>query len=197
MEGVVAGRESVHTLTAAGIVRPTVSSRLRLRVRTLARHPEFPEDDDALGGQLWTRLGERLRLGATRPAALMIRGEVVHVVDLAPLVVEPRLAHRRVAGLCAVEGVEALALVGPMFRRRRGGPVERYAVAFVEWADGRWWLTQQILGEDGRPVPESEPELFRAVDGAARPGGLGGWFGRARFEQLRTSFEAVDEGLVN
>ena len=174
-----------------------MANRIQLRVRTLPRQPIFPTEDDALGERLWSTLNERLDKGPSRPSAVMLRGDVVHVVDLAPLTAEPRLAHQRVSGLCAVEGVEALALVGPLFRRRRQGPVERYAVVFVEWADGRWWFTQRRLTEAGGVFPGSEAETWRAVEGASRPGGLGGWFTRARFENMKTTFESLDDGLVN
>ncbi len=174
-----------------------MANRIRLRVRTFPRVPIFPLEDDALGERLWSDLIERLARSPVRPAAIMLRGEVAHVVDLAPLTEEPRLAHQRVAGLCAVEGVEALALVGPLFRRRRGGAAERFAVVFVEWTDGRWWFGQRRLTDAGSIFPGSEDEIQRAVDGAPRPGGLGGWFSRARFENMKTSFESADEGLVN
>jgi hypothetical protein len=174
-----------------------VKNRIRLRVRTVGRHPEFPTEDDAFGERLWSLLTARIDKGPPRPSAVMARADVVHIVDLAPLVEEPRLAHQRVAGLCAVEGLESLALVGALFRRRRSGPVERFAVVFVEWPDGRWWLKQQRLGQDGRPVPGFDDEVQRAVDGVARPGGLGGWFSRARFEGMATSFEAADTEVVN
>lgn len=174
-----------------------MAHQIRLRVRTLPRSPQFPTEDEALGRRLWALLEQRLVEGAVAPSAVMFRGEVVHVVDLAPLTAEPRFAHQRVAGLCAVEGVEALALVGSLFRRRRGGPPERHAVVFVEWPDGRWWMAHRLLA--GGPPSDADPEdeILRAVDGASRPGGLGGWFTRARFEQMSTRFDAADEGLVN
>ena len=36
-------------------------------------------------------------------------------------------------------------------------------------------------------------EVQRAVDGLPRPGGLGGWFGRARFERLQVDLSAPGE----
>lgn len=169
--------------------------RFRLQVRTGPRFPRFPEDDEAFGEALWALVAARLDTGVPRPFAVMTRAEVAHVVDLAPLLAEPRRAHRMVAGLTAVEGVDALAVLGGFFRRKRGGPVDRFALAFIEWPDGRWWLCQQRLDRDGRKVPEFEVEVQRATDGLPRPGGLGGWFSRARFEEIHTSFESTE--LVN
>lgn len=163
---------------------------LRLRVRTAARAPHFDGEDDAYGAALWGLLEPHLERGVPRATGVVRRSDSVLLMDLAPLVADPRLAHRRVAGLASLPDAESLAVVGGLFRRRRGGPVQRYAVVFVEWPDGRWWLRQRRLDDGG------DEEVQRAVDGLPRPGGLGGWFGRARFERLHVDLSAPGE-VVN
>ncbi len=120
---------------------------------------------------------------------LLLTDEEAHLIDIGPLLKEGESLHgRAVSALASVAGVEAMACVGLLTRRQRGLPPTRFAVAFVEWPDGRWWLARRALVEEGgRLVVDAlaEVDVERAVDGASKPGGLGGWFRRVRMEGLR------------
>ncbi len=183
--------------------------RLNLRIATLAREPEFPREDDALGRALLDRLFRRLARGPVAPALIVLEADRALAVDVRPALAalrHPMLMHRFVASFAGMPGVEAVAAVGPMRRGARapaGGPVEAgqpVGGAFVEWADGRWWGGWRPLDDNGRPMPTDSDDILRAVDGHSRPGGLGGWFSRARFEglaaQLEPAAQPADE-LVN
>lgn len=146
-----------------------------------------------MGRALAERLATRMLRGPVRPAAVILRADSVHILDLVPLLQSGRDVRRLVAGLAGGAGVEALALVGPMTRRFKGQPVERLAGVFVEWSDGRWWASFRPVDEHGRPIATDTDDVSRAVDGAARPHGLGGWFSLARFHDLRAELSGPEE----
>ncbi|MFZ5481471.1 MAG: hypothetical protein ACOZNI_32215 [Myxococcota bacterium] len=162
------------------------SFTMRVRVAVAPRGDEFPREDEALGRAMFARLVKRLERGPVAPAVIVLREDRAQIVDLRPMLARGRDAHRLVAALAGGEGVEAIAVVGIVNRRRRGAPaVERYGGVFVEWSDGRWWAAFRPLDDAMRLVPTDMDDVSRAVDGQARPGGLGGWFSRARFQGLR------------
>lgn len=169
-------------------------SPLRLRIREGPREPRFPHADEALGASVHALLVETLARGVPPPALLVFRGDRVQLVELRPILAARRDVHRAIASFCALPGVEAIALVGVLSPRRRPGAPgsfepepPRMAVSFVEWADGRWWFAR-------RPVGGADDTITRAVDGDPRPGGLGGWFQRARFEGLEILLAPHGEG---
>jgi hypothetical protein len=185
---------------------------MQLRVRTGSRHARFPSTggdtpavdatpdelrapDDALGLAVWRMLAEALERGVPPPAVLLLTAEHAHLVDIVPLLKDgEKLDGRGVAGFASVEGVEAMAAVGVLTRRHRGVPSGRFALAFLEWPDGRWWLGRRAVVEAEGPRlvldPLAEVEVERAVDGASKPGGLGGWFRRVRLEGLRAELHS-------
>lgn len=167
--------------------------RIRVRVALEPRLPAWPRDDEALGRALTDRLAARMLRGPIRPAAVILRADTVHILDLVPLLQSGRDARRLIAGLAGGAGVEALALVGPMTRRFKGQVVERLAGVFVEWSDGRWWASFRPVDEHGRPIATDTDDVQRALDGAPRPGGLGGWFSLARFHDLHAELSGRDE----
>lgn len=168
-------------------------SRIHVRVAVEPRLPAWPVgDDEALGRAALDRLVARMARGPIRPSALLFRATTVHVVDLVPILQLGPDPHRRIAGLAGGDGLDALALVGPMVRRVRGQPVERFAGVFLEWPDGRWWAAFRPTDEHGRLVPTDSDDVLRAVDGNPRPGGLGGWFSRARFQGLRAELSGPE-----
>lgn len=175
------------------------SDRLRVRLRVMPRLPSFPRgDDDALGLAMWKEVSLRGQRGLVRPSVIAMGEETAYVVDLVPLFGPPALVHRRVSALGGMSGVEALAVVGTMRRRRRGVEAgEPVAVVFAEWPDGRWWFAARPQEDRGGFVAGTEVDVLRAVDGATRPGGLGGWFSRARFEGLEARLDLGGAGGEN
>jgi len=169
---------------------PPYLPEIKLRVGWEPRVPRFPRGDDALGHVLHELLIGRWANGAPRPTAFLMRADLVEIVDLPPLLQNGPLVHRLFSALAGQEGVEAMAVVGVMHWRRP--PVARFSVTFVEWSDGRWWLARRRVDDDD-PVDEVQ----RAVDGSPRPGGLGGWFSRARFEGIRARIETHGANAVN
>jgi hypothetical protein len=169
-----------------------MTTRLSLRIDHLERSDDFPQDDDALGTALWRRLRAQLPRGVPRPLLLVLFERSVQVVDLPPILRSGQDVHRACSAFASQPGAEALAAVGVMTRRRREEVLGQFAVAFVEWPDGRWWCCTRPLDPLGRPVERSEDDVQRAIDGAAKPGGLGAWFRRARYEQLTLRIEAPD-----
>lgn len=164
-------------------------ARLHLRIQHLERDAAFPHDGDALGEALWARLRSELPRGVPRPALLTLFSESVQVIDLLPILRSGQDVHRACAAFASQEGAQALAAVGVMNRRRAGTVLGHFGVAFVEWPDGRWWCCTRPLDPLGRPLEGSEDDVQRAVDGAAKPGGLGAWFRRARYEQLNVRID--------
>lgn len=181
--------------------------RLQLRIATLPR-AAFPRDDDALGNALLDELFARLARGPAAPSLLVFEADRVLAVDVREALRSlrhPALVHRFVATFAGMPGVEAVGAVGPM---RRGVPAAPPAAptkgvplggAFLEWPDGRWWGGWRPLDDDGRPMATDSDDIQRAVDGAPRPAGLGGWFSRARFEGLCAHLRpvAAPDPLVN
>lgn len=191
-----------------------MSPSIRLRISQGPREPRFPaQNDEALGTTLFGMLVEKLSVGVPRPASFVFWPDRVQIIDLPPLLGVPD-PHRAISALTAQGEVEALAVLGVLTRQQRPprgaaaadprgwgpppAPPQRFAVAFVEWNDGRWWLATRALGIDGSLIDDVGEDIVRAVDGASRPGGLGGWFARARFEGLQIRMEPHGEGgMVN
>lgn len=157
--------------------------------------------DDALGLAVMRLLMGAFGAGAPPPAAVLFGGEHVHIVELLPLLrAGEALDGRGVSGLASVPDVVAMAVVGVFTRSGPGAAPTRYAVAFVEWSDGRWWLGRRSVVEADGAVqlnPLAEVEVERAVDGAGKPRGLGGWFRRVRVEGLSARLSPRAEEPVN
>lgn len=167
---------------------------IKLRLAHAARDPDFPADDDALGASLWRMLVSKLPRGVPRPALFTLFPEAAQIVDMPPILAAGVDVHQATASFASQPGVEALATVGVMTRRRGAQVLGRFAIAFVEWPDGRWWCSAHPLDSAGQLMEGVETDLTRAVDGAPKPAGLGAWFRRARFEGLTLK---LDGGEVN
>ena len=189
------------------MTRPSFRLRMARGPRDLARFPRAPlragegdgaAADDALGEGVFAAVLDALRRGLPRPALLAFFAEEVEQVDIAPLAsADPAHRERMLAALAGGRpGVEAVALVG-VLQVRSGRAGGRAAVAFVEWPDNRWWTAWRFIDEARRPLGEAAV-VRRAVDGWPRPNGVGGWFARARREQLRLNrrpLGGAQEGL--
>lgn len=161
-------------------------SGIRVRVSVARREPDFPVgDDDVLGQRLVQRVIRAAARGPLPPAAVVLRPDDAQVIYVAPLLEHARDRHRVLASLAGQPGVEGLAIIGRFTQRQRGVEPRRLAGAFIEFSDGRWWCSWRPVTESGHLIPTDEDEVLRAVEGHPRPGGLGGWFSRARFEGLR------------
>jgi hypothetical protein len=166
-------------------------------VAEVPRRPRFPDEDDALGATLFGMLAERLPVGIPRPAAFVFAEEAVRIVDFTPVLTARADLHRFLAGLTTLEGTDVLGVLGVLRRTQPGRPPARVASAFLEWPDGRWSHHARQLDGDGQ-LAGLEVEVQRAVEGLARPGGLGGWWSRGRFEGLRMRLQPYGEGgMVN
>jgi hypothetical protein len=160
-----------------------MSGQIRLKVAQAPRDPErFPlEDDEELGISLFGMLAAGLERGLPGPALLCLRDGEVQQFSLAPVLrLAPAHRERLVAAMAGQPGALCGAYVGPITVQ----PAQRrLALVYLEWPDNRWWLAQQPLDEGHRLVGEA-PELLRAVDGAPKPQGIGGWYARCRRENL-------------
>ena len=170
-------------------------SGIRVRVSVSPRPAEpaaAAADDDTFGRGLLDRvLAVLARTPTPPPGVLLLRPDTVQIVYVAPLFADTRDPHRVIASFAGQPDVEAVALLGRFTQRQPDGPPRLLAGVFVEWSDGRWWASWRPISEAGRLIPTDEDEVLRAVDGTARPGGLGGWFSRARFQGLCADLRPV------
>lgn len=166
------------------------TTTIRTRVAYGPRTPErFPSGDDALGEALYRIVEDVLRDQAKlpRPCILAIREELIERYDLPGVVQSGGSVHAFTSAVAGQHGVEAVAIVG-VLGVRFGGTKERVPglCAFLEWPDGRWWSALRVVRD--RKLHEEMPVSVRTADeGYPRPGGLGGWFSRARFQGLTLS----------
>lgn len=166
-------------------------SGIRVRVTVARRDPEFAAgDDDVFGRNLLARVLRAAGRGPLPPAVLLL-GDDVRIVYAGPLLAATKDRHRVLASLAGQPGVEAIAILGRFTQRQPGTEARPLAGVFVEWADGRWWASWRPVEPGGRLIPTDEDEVLRAIDGRPRPGGLGGWFSRARFEGLRAELTPI------
>jgi hypothetical protein len=166
---------------------PPKSVTVRTRVAYGPRDPErFPSEMDALGRSLYQLIEGVVREQGKlpRPCILGIRDELVERYDLPGIVQSGGDVHAFTAAVAGQAGVEVVAIVG-VLGVARGRDRERLPglCVFVEWPDGRWWNALRIV-RDAR-LHEEMPVMIRTADeGYPRPGGLGGWWSRSRFQGL-------------
>ena len=179
-----------------GDSKTTTPYPTRIRVGVGPRDKaRFPFEEDALGRALFGRLEEAIVAGQLpRPAVLALMETQITQFDILPLLKNGADVHRfvgAVAGQDLVEAVVSVGLVrvGSKHKQRANGPLA--AMCFVEWPDSRWWGALRLL--EGKQFREDWPAVFRcAVDGDPRPAGVGGWFSRARRENLRLNAQIQD-----
>jgi hypothetical protein len=172
---------------------------IRIRITTARRPPEYAPDvgDDALGRDLLGRVLKLVPNGPLPPAVMLLGAQDVRFLYVGPLFAAVKDHHRVVSSLAGLDGVEAVAVLGRFVQRQKGLEPRPLAGVFLEWPDGRWWASWRPLDERGRLLPTDEEEVLRAVDGRSRPGGLGGWFSRARFQGLRADLAPIEVPVAN
>lgn len=158
-----------------------------LPVRVGPRPASTHADDDALGLWLVDALRGALAQGQAPPAAVIARSDRVEFLLVEPaaqvgLELPDLLAGMSRSRAPDVDYPEAVGLIG-VFRKGEARDALPAALVFLEWPDCRWWSWSALLGVDGRLIPHSD-ERLRAVDGAALPGGLGGWWSLGRRARL-------------
>lgn len=178
-----------------------MSDRVRLRSRKASRDPyRFPVGDDALGRALFAEL-LAMQVSERRPPTLYALWErEVSWYELGPaLAAPPPQRERLIAALAGQPEVTAAAISGIVnLRFGRADPGTSCAVVYLEWPDNRWWTAWQPVDAERRPLGDG-PTVRRAVDGAPRPGGVGGWFAMCRRLGLKLTLTPVQprEGWVN
>lgn len=171
-----------------------MSGEQRLRIRSSARDPAgFPAEDEALGQSLFTRLAASLLRGLPRPTLLLLREDQVDQVDALDILRRSGdEGHTLLSALSGQEGVQCAALVGVLTVRTGPQSGARAAVIFVEWPDNRWWTAWQPMDES-RVLLGEGPIVRAAVDGWPKPGGVGGWFAKARRLDLHLRLTKVED----
>ena len=157
-----------------------VKLQVRAGARDFQRLPRVQED---LVQTLFLQLEATISKGMPRPTCLALGPESVLQYDLLPLVREGSDLHRFIASVAGGDGVETVGVVGVLqsSNPQHSGPM---AVVFLEDSDGRWWHAW-------KPIFQGQETLFgtqrytSAEAGDPRPPGLGGWWARARSQDLR------------
>ncbi len=161
----------------------------------------YPRDDQALGRALLARVEDVLARGIPRPTVLAFTDDQVWWYDLGPAVKMKADIHRLIAAIAGQDGIDCVAVVGVLNVRVSKRHHFPGAVAFLEWPDGRWWSSMHPLrplpDKKLEPVPQAEVIERSAVDGWPRPGGLGGWWTRARVEGLKLRVQRTGDRQVH
>jgi hypothetical protein len=159
---------------------------VQVRVHSVGRPAEAQDDDDALGERLVALVRDAMTRGGAPPAAVVVTGERVDVVPLAPVVEAKMSPAAFLAGLTRhpIGGgtAEAVGLIGT-FRVHRApeDPGVPIVMVFLEWTDCRWWQWRALLETgDLRALRPDTETLLRATDGTAKPARLGGWWSLGR-----------------
>ena len=167
-------------------------ARLDLRLQTLTSSEPWWPDEDQLGERLSALVQENLPRNGAPSVGLVVRRDRVILVPLKPVVDAKWRVGWLLGGLARWDegGVpEAVGIMGQIKVRRSGqGPWIPLVVVFIEWPDGRWWQWRALLDSDGAVIPDTT-NVARAVDGLARPSGLGGWWTLSRTRKPNLKLE--------
>jgi len=165
---------------------------VNLRIQTLQPSEPWWPDEDVLGERLVKLVKNNLATGAPT-TGLVVRRETISRVPLKPFAEQKIGVKGVIAALARWDDGEsmpdAVGVIGRVRWRRRNvqSGWSELAVVFIEWPDGRWWQWRGLLDADGLLLPESDG-IARAVDGLARPSGLGGWWTHARRHKPNLAF---------
>ncbi len=128
------------------------------------------------------------------PVVVVVRGEVVELVPVQP-VIDARIPAGRFLAALSRSRVDdgphpdAVGLMGRFLLRRRRpdgspeGPGVPMVQVFLEWPDNAWLHWRALLDPDGAMVPDSATR-WAAVLGDPLPDRLGRWWSTGRREGL-------------
>ena len=165
-----------------------------IRVHSVAL--EAASDDDAIGGALVRVVQHALARGGAPSAAVGVGGARADLVPLRPFSEAQASLPAFLASLSATlpdgtRPVDAVGLAGTFdLRHGDSSPPTTIAMVFLEWSDCRWWRWRALLDQNlGTTLVRAGSEVIdRAVDGAPRPDGLGGWWSLARRTSVQFRF---------
>ncbi len=161
---------------------------------------EFPADEEALGRALFRQLQIKM-LQEEKDLAhfLLIDAEVVELITLHKIKGWVGDQHRLLSGLAGARDLQFCALIlhcpiprGIFYGAQPTGKWPNGPVVFLEQPNNQWWL-----GWQERDLMLEHPRVVRAVDGATKPLGLGGWFSRARREQLQAKHLLPENVIIH
>lgn len=172
--------------------------RVDVQIATLARPGT---EDEEVGEHLVKAVREALWRGGAPPSAVAVGREGVAAVPLVPFVQAGLAWPLVVVGLCRetpanVGAADAVGIIGVFQRRPPGDPTGvPVATVFLEWPDGRWWhwlgllapitVADEIRADRAGLALRPETQVIRrAIDGAPRPDGLGGWWTASRVRPI-------------
>ena len=157
---------------------------VKLQVRAGARDfKRLPRGREELVQTLFVQLEATLAKGLPRPTCLALGAESVLQYDLLPLVREGSDLHRFIASVAGGGDAETVGIVG-VLQSHKGRVPAAFAVVFLEESDGRWWHAWKPVFQ-GQEALLGTQRYACAEAGDARPPGLGGWWARARSQDLR------------
>ncbi len=173
---------------AATAMKP--SPELEIPIHVFQRLDET--DDDALGNRLVSATCGAVERGGAPAAAVAVRSTQFDIIPLLPLVQQQSPIPPFVAGLSTspteMGAAEAVGVMGTFrWRRDRSDAGVPIALVFLEWTDCRWWFWRALLQPEGEGLRLREDTETRAcaVDGDAKPLGLGGWWSLGRRSNVR------------
>lgn len=169
---------------------------IQLKIGVQPRDHRFPPDDDQLAQSLTTMVYNAVIKGVPPPTLLVLKTDSVDFIDLRPLLDINHPIDHFIASASGQDGVEAVALLAVMNMKDGDRPVGRAGGVFIEWKDNRWFQSYYLLGESNRPLEDYPPVIRKAVDGMPKPSGLGSWFSRGRFHNLKLRLERSDPDPV-
>jgi hypothetical protein len=167
---------------------------MELQVRVQSVPTDGIGSDDALGERLVSLLHGAVQRGGAPASAMVVTPDRIDIVPLRPVVEAKMRPGLFLAGLSrgafGSEAPIAVGLIGTFtWRRTREDAGIPLVMTFLEWADCRWWQWRALVDPGASPlaIRHDTETTLRAVDGAARPDGLGGWWslGRRRPVDLR------------
>lgn len=160
---------------------------MNLRIQDLKPPPDDASHEEQLVGLVLRGVAR----GAAPPVGVVVRDEVVHLIDVRPAAAQKVAVGRLLAGLTqarfddAPDRPQAVGVLGTFRLKQRpdeaGAPLVQ---VFLEWPDCSWWHWRALLDADGEVVQDTVT-VQSARDGDPLPKGLGRWWSTARRHNLQ------------